>query len=119
MSKAVVGVSDTQVTELSGALGFRATVSAVELSSQLSTRVSSTITISSQHETSEELTLSTDRLRRFALWRQVEELEFLELQSRLIPFDPSTYGTFRGADATWESLKSCVSLGTRVAATTY
>jgi hypothetical protein len=65
------GIASAETRELSLSLGLKGNIGPAELNSQLSSRLSRTLTLSEQHQSSEEITLANDRpeyYRKFAIW---------------------------------------------------
>jgi len=81
--KTTFGISISDARDLSTSLGLSAGVpSLADISSQINSRVRDTLTLSAQHESVDELTLTNDRqdvYRRYAIWRQVHVLEVARL----------------------------------------
>jgi hypothetical protein len=78
MQKITVGVSHSEAQELSSSLGFESSISSiVKLNNQLTTKLTKTVTLSEQHESSVGLTLTNttvDHQRRYAFWHISHEV---------------------------------------------
>lgn len=90
-------LTDQALVEFSSNLGLRAKVSAVELSTQLSSRLSRTVTISTGSQTTATKQLTNTRdgyLRRVAVWRVVNSISLYRVAYASEPHLPDPEDRF-------------------------
>jgi hypothetical protein len=81
-----VGVSRTTAGELSSTLGVKFGVKGADLSGQLGAKLSESLSITQEHEQSDELMLvntNTHGYRRFAVWQEAKMLTVSTLDTRV------------------------------------